>query len=229
MSGDIYLEGACDAKKIAIKHETCIEKLTPVALMDLARSIDWNQTFARETHLNSKIKLVDSIVAHKSKGSTWEEVTENNTKAIQPLKAQFEKSPWAHVAPPVEYIPPTKRVLVEGFIHAGRRDFYTTDLTGKWCILRDINTVDATWERIRLAVEAGSLVAAIVSSPNQARTHNGSYVICVFTKQWEDKEDVMRTREVLHRLGIDEELGYKRDIETLNGVYNAPEEWYYRA
>jgi hypothetical protein len=33
-------------------------------------------------------------------------------------------------------------------------------------------------------------------------------------------------REVLRDIGFFEQLGYKRDIETINGVYGTPDEWY---
>ncbi|OLL28144.1 hypothetical protein BTH42_29695 [Burkholderia sp. SRS-W-2-2016] len=54
------------------------------------------------------------------------------------------------------------------------------------------------------------------------------HVICVYTRDWTDKQDLLRVREVLRSLGFVEELGYKRDIDTQNRVYGSGE-WYLRA
>ncbi len=40
------------------------------------------------------------------------------------------------------------------------------------------------------------------------------HVICVYTRDWVDRQDLMRAREVLRSLGFVKELGYKRDIDT---------------
>jgi hypothetical protein len=49
---------------------------------------------------------------------------------------------------------------------------------------------------------------------------DGMHVICVYTQDWEDKEDVMRVRTKLRRLGFNRTLHYKRDKDTRAGKYS---------
>lgn len=107
--------------------------------------------------------------------------------------------------------------------------FQTTDRTGKWCIFRDAETVDALWAKIQQAVVNNELPAGMVSTPKNAARYKGTYLICVYTHEWRNESDVMRVREILRGMGVTEELGYKRDLDTVNQVYNVPKEWYYRA
>ena len=44
------------------------------------------------------------------------------------------------------------------------------------------------------------------------------HVICVYTRDWEDRTEVQQAREVLRRAGFKERLGYKRDIDTIAGI-----------
>ena len=73
------------------------------------------------------------------------------------------------------------------------------------------------------------LPAGMVSTPKNAARYKGTYLICVYTHEWRNEVDVMRVREILRGMGVTEELGYKRDLDTVNQVYNVPKEWYYRA
>jgi hypothetical protein len=125
-------------------------------------------------------------------------------------------------------IPPTQSHHVNSYIYEAH-GFRTSDRTGKWCIVRDAASVDALWAKIQAAVVAGVLPAAMVSAPASAKLFGGTYLICVFTPQWRDHDDVMRVRQLLRDLGVAEELGYKRDVETVYGVYGTADEWFYRA
>lgn len=123
---------------------------------------------------------------------------------------------------------PTQSHRVTNYIYEAR-GFKTSDRSGKWCIVRDAAAVDVLWAKIQSAVVSGVLPAAMVSSPSAARQFGGTYLICVFTPEWRDREDVMRVRQLLRDLGVTEELGYKRDVETVYGVNDTPDEWFYRA
>lgn len=82
---------------------------------------------------------------------------------------------------------------------------------------------------IRTAVLAGDLPAAKTSTAlTSSGIYAGRFVICVYNSDWRDNAEIDRTREVLQRLGFVEELGYKRDLETIRGVFSGPEEWYRR-
>jgi hypothetical protein len=135
------------------------------------------------------------------------------------------------VTPPeLEYDGPRPTAVggPENFIVENGR-FGSTEDTGKWCLFRPTDQIDELWRKVRTAIRGGSLLAGMVSTAKRAQFHKGSYVICVFTPDWRDREEVMRVRGLLREIGVTEELGYKRDIETANGVYKGPEEWYYRA
>lgn len=123
---------------------------------------------------------------------------------------------------------PTQSHHVDSYIYEAR-GFKTSHRSGKWCIVRDAASVDALWAQIRAAVVSGVLPAALVSSPTVARQFGGTYLICVFTPEWRDRDDVMRVRQLLQEMGVAEELGYKRDVETVYGVHGTPDEWFYRA
>ncbi len=99
--------------------------------------------------------------------------------------------------------------------------------TGKWCIFAPSSDVDVVWSKIKRAVEGDKLLFAKVSTALRSMGRDG-HVICVYTQDWTDKQDLLRVREVLRSLGFVEELGYKRDIDTQDKVYG-PDEWYLRA
>ena len=105
-------------------------------------------------------------------------------------------------------------------------DVPSGDRTGKWCIFAPTVDVDSAWAKIKSAVDSDKVFCAKVSTGLRSLGRDG-HVICVYTRDWEDKQDVFRVREILRSLGFVEELGYKRDIDTLNGVYG-PGEWYLR-
>ena len=93
---------------------------------------------------------------------------------------------------------------------------------GKWLIFVPIERVDIVWSKIKLATEAGRLgeqskVATAKDSPNA--TNSGTKVICVYTYDWTDEEDVMRIRQELRQLGITRKIPYKADEDTDSGRY----------
>lgn len=99
--------------------------------------------------------------------------------------------------------------------------------TGKWCIFAPSTDVDQAWAKIKCAVEGDNLLFAKVSTALRSMGRDG-HVICVYTQDWTDKQDLLHVREVLRSLGFIGELGYKRDIDTLKRIYG-PDEWYLRA
>ena len=99
--------------------------------------------------------------------------------------------------------------------------------TGKWCIFVAASDVDVAWAKIKGAVEDDRLLCAKVSTALRSTGRNG-HVICVYTRDWTDEQDLLRIRDVLRLLGFVEELGYKRDIDTENRIYGFGE-WYLRA
>lgn len=106
-------------------------------------------------------------------------------------------------------------------------DCASTDAAGKWCIFVSSGEVDEEWRKIRDAIENDQLMCAKVSTALRSMSRDG-HVICVYTRDWADIQDLMRAREVLRSLGFVEELGYKRDIDTRSGKYGLGE-WHLRA
>ena len=104
---------------------------------------------------------------------------------------------------------------------AGDYPAYTKNI-GKWLIFVDSAHVDEIWGRIKQATEEGKLgPAAKVSTakPNPNARNPENRVICVYTYDWTDKEDVKRIRQELRDLGITRKIPYKADRETLSGKY----------
>lgn len=106
-------------------------------------------------------------------------------------------------------------------------DFASKNAAGKWCIFVSPSDVDEEWSKISDAIENNQLMCAKVSTALRSIGRDG-HVICVYTRDWADRQDLMRAREVLRSLGFVKELGYKRDIDTRSGKYG-PDEWHLRA
>ncbi|XP_041361593.1 UPF0696 protein C11orf68 homolog isoform X2 [Gigantopelta aegis] len=102
-------------------------------------------------------------------------------------------------------------------------------LSGKWLVYRDIRKIDAVWMTIANAVVANKLgQAAKVSCRDSETSDNGNHVICVYTKDFTDEDDVMRVELMLRQLGVTGRLMYKPDIYTTLGIY-AKNEWHLKA
>lgn len=96
--------------------------------------------------------------------------------------------------------------------------------SGKWLIFADLKSVDDIWKKIKEATEAGRLgtsakVRSAMPDPTEPAEWRKSRVICVYTNDWTDREDVMRVREELRNLGITDKIPYKADEDTLSGKY----------
>jgi hypothetical protein len=107
------------------------------------------------------------------------------------------------------------------------RGVTSSDLTGKWCIFVPRGDVDAAWEKIKDALKSDQLWCAKVSTALR-RMSRDNHVICVYTANWTDTQDLLQVRDVLRALGFVKELGYKRDVDTRRKLYG-PGEWYLRA
>lgn len=93
---------------------------------------------------------------------------------------------------------------------------------GKWLIFVPVENLDGTWEKIRIATESGDLGASskvATAKPNQNAVMQSQKVICVYTYDWTDRQDVMRIRDQLRQLGITWKIPYKSDEDTHAGKY----------
>ena len=99
-----------------------------------------------------------------------------------------------------------------------------TENSGKWLIFVPVSEVDELWAKIKDATEEGLLgIAAKVSTqkPNPLARNPDTKVICVYTYDWTDEDDVRQVREGLRQLGVIAKIPYKADEDTYAGRYAA--------
>jgi len=90
---------------------------------------------------------------------------------------------------------------------------------GKWLVYVSKDKIDETWKVIASSTFKGELgIDAKVSTASRVPL-NDRYVICVYTKNYLDVEDVDRVREMLRKLGFVARLYYKPDIYTYLKIY----------
>lgn len=110
------------------------------------------------------------------------------------------------------------------YILKNNKDFKSTDSTGKWCIFSTVKNVDKDWIAVKSLIDSGMIIGAKVSTAfSMKNTEYKKYVICVYTKDWNDMEDLNKTREALYSAGFNKKLKYKRDIDTHNKVQGKKE------
>ncbi len=93
---------------------------------------------------------------------------------------------------------------------------------GKWLIFVPVTNVDSVWGNIKKATEEGRLgdsAKVATARPNPNAVDASKKVVCVYTYDWTDKEDVMRIRAELRALGITSKIPYKSDEDTDKGKY----------
>ena len=90
---------------------------------------------------------------------------------------------------------------------------------GKWLFFVAEKYIDDTWRNVKKAVEDGKLwKQAKVSTA--WRSKGGVYVICVYTYDCDDENDVMKIRDHLREMGFKRPTSYKSDEQTLAGIYS---------
>ncbi|MBA2960512.1 MULTISPECIES: putative phosphothreonine lyase domain-containg protein [Ramlibacter] len=100
-----------------------------------------------------------------------------------------------------------------------RQAFTSTDASGKWLIFRPSAMVDQAWIQVLALISTGGLICAKVSTRRGIVLGGyADHVICVYTRDWRDTEDVMKVRGVLRVAGFVEVLRYKRDLDTRLGI-----------
>lgn len=97
-----------------------------------------------------------------------------------------------------------------------------TDRSGKWLIFVPLKQLDEKWAIIARETESGQLgiaAKAATAKLNDLSKNQWVKVICVYTYDSADQEDVMRIRERLRVLGFSKKLSYKTDQATTEGRY----------
>ena len=94
----------------------------------------------------------------------------------------------------------------------------TTERVGKWMIYTSEKFYDETWNIIIKLTENGELV------DNCKITRKGrspTSVICVYTYDGDDVDDVFRVaKKLIRELGLNNTIAYKEDSETYAGNYS---------
>lgn len=109
--------------------------------------------------------------------------------------------------------------------------FFSNPYSGKWLIFVDVYEIDAVWLKVKKALKEGLLgpYAKVSTMRKSKNAHSPDIkVICVFTENYRDIEDVMRIRNQLREMGFTQELKYKTDAATLKDNYG-PDSYLYTA
>lgn len=94
---------------------------------------------------------------------------------------------------------------------------------GKWMIFAyKGEQLDKIWEGVRKAIEKGLLGSSAKCStakenPNSANIKTG--IICIYTYDSNDKEDLKKIARGLFKIGNIKRLLYKEDVVTYEGKY----------
>lgn len=89
--------------------------------------------------------------------------------------------------------------------------------TGKWTVFSNPEVHDANWEKIRGATISGELgysAKAATAKCNPLQGASRSLLICVYTNDYENFEDLKRVLIALRHLGFMERLSYKSNNDT---------------
>jgi len=94
---------------------------------------------------------------------------------------------------------------------------------GKWMIFVPISQVDETWDRVKNALHLkllGDTAKVSTMRPNRHAMNQNDKLICVYTYDALDIDDVKRIRENLRMIGFTQLLRYKTDEATLQNQYS---------
>lgn len=94
---------------------------------------------------------------------------------------------------------------------------------GKWLMWVPVSEVDGMWEKVKKALKSGKLgcgAKVATARPHPRAKSPDERVLCIYTRDWQDVEDVFRVREGLRELGVTWKIPYKTDADTLAGRYS---------
>jgi hypothetical protein len=126
--------------------------------------------------------------------------------------------------PPVAFGPPS--VEQQAYFLEARIKRYeyppATARGGKWLLFVARKDVDEVWAKVLLALREGRLgdfAKVSTARPNPHAADPDKHVVCVYTYDSEDREDVVRIRAALRELGFIKPIAYKTDAATHAGRY----------
>ncbi len=115
-------------------------------------------------------------------------------------------------------------VFDDFWIHAQSPEYseILKDYVGKWMLFIPAKRINETWDKIKRETESGNLgIAAKTATMMPNARSNDSFVqlICVYTKDFSDLEDVKKVLGKLRDLGFAGRLNYKEDEATRSDIY----------
>jgi hypothetical protein len=146
--------------------------------------------------------------------------TNKSSKKVSPKKKSNTTLRKKKVIRRVSTTKPPSQVFDEVWVAAERKKGTYPELTansGKWLIRLWKHNLDLVWEKIKTATEnglLGGLSKASTGMPSPLALKENLSVICIYTYDFTDKEDVMRIREELRKLGATAKISYKADSAT---------------
>lgn len=99
---------------------------------------------------------------------------------------------------------------------------FKQDKSGKWLVFTENINHNNTWQIIKKATINGLLgvgAKAATAKINPNANSENEKVICVYTYNWLDINDVYRVESALRKIGIIQTLFYKTDSDSLCGKY----------
>jgi hypothetical protein len=102
---------------------------------------------------------------------------------------------------------------------------------GKWLIFCDRKDINKTWKKVKKLLENNKLgniakVSTAKDSSLKSKEKPTQHVICVYTYDFDDFDDIKRINTNLKKgLGLKWVIPYKKDIDTINGVYGTDKEF----
>ncbi len=109
------------------------------------------------------------------------------------------------------------------YAHRTKGDYPKSTLnSGKWLVFVNSDNIDDVWKDIKTATESGLLGKAskvATNKPNPNATNSNVKVICVYSYDYTDEQDVMRIRRELRKIGIESKIPYKTDRATQENKY----------
>lgn len=99
----------------------------------------------------------------------------------------------------------------------------STPYTGKWLLYVPVEHIDECWAKVRDATVGGHLgIQAKVATmkPNPNARNPRSKVICIYTGDCRDLDDVTRVLGRIRELGFPGRIFYKEDAATRAGNYS---------
>jgi len=89
--------------------------------------------------------------------------------------------------------------------------------SGKWLLFEDRTTIDAVWNIIKEGTRQGlfgNTAKVSTARPNKNASNQEQAVICIYSADFDDQEDVKRIEENIRSLGIEHKLVYKLDKDV---------------